>query len=255
MTSTPATGPHNPADTSVEGERLLRKQQLALAFRIFADLGFDEGTSGHITARDPEHPDHFWVNPYTVDFARIKVSDLLLVDGDGKVKEGAGRPNTSAFAIHSAIHDARPDVVSAAHSHSMNGRAWSSLGRLLDPITQEVCAFYEDHALFSDYEGLVLERGAGDKIAASLGGKRAVILQHHGLLTVGASVAEAAWWYIAMDRSCDIQLRAEAAGRPISISHDSAVLAHRQFGNANRAKNNFAILANRMVERQPDVLQ
>src|SRR6201991_1663910 len=72
---------------TIEQERLHRKQNLAAAFRLFSRFGFDEGVAGHITARDPELPDHFWVNPYAVHFSRIKVSDLLLIDGQGRVAE------------------------------------------------------------------------------------------------------------------------------------------------------------------------
>lgn len=239
---------------TVEEERSYRKQQLAAAFRIFARLGYDEGTSGHITVRDPGDPKHFWVNPYTVHFSRIRVSDLLLIDEKGHVIEGTRKPNQSAFSIHSAIHDARPDVDAVAHSHSIYGRAWASLGRVLDPIVQESCAFFQDHSVFTNYGGLVLDRGAGDLIAEELGDKRAVFLQHHGHLTVGKSVEEACWWFINMDRCCRIQLLAEAAGDPIHIDDENAALARRQFGSANRARNNFKLLADIVFEEEPDVL-
>ena len=97
----------------------------------------------------------------------------------------------------------------------MYGKAWSSLGRLLDPITQDACAFYEDHGLFDDYTGVVYETSEGDRIAQTLGHSKAVILRNHGLLTVGQTIDEAAWWFITMDRSCHAQLLAEAAGKPI----------------------------------------
>ena len=113
------------------------------------------------------------------------------------------------------MHAARPDVIAAAHSHSMYGKAWSSLGRLLDPITQDACAFYEDHALFDDYTGVVLDLEEGKRIAHALGDNKAVILRNHGLLTVGHSVDEAVWWFITMERSCQAQLLAEAAGTPV----------------------------------------
>ena len=107
----------------------------------------------------------------------------------------------------------------------MYGKAWSSLGRLLDPITQDACAFYEDHALFDDYTGVVYETSEGDRIAQALGNSKAVILRNHGLLTVGKTIDEAVWWFITMDRSCHAQLLAEAAGKPIPIAHEHA--SHR----------------------------
>lgn len=241
-------------ENTVEAERQHRKEQLAAAFRIFARHGYDEGIAGHITARDPENPEHFWVNPYATHFSRIKVSDLLRVDENGKVVEGTKRTNKAAFAIHSSIHDARPDVVAIAHAHTIYGRAWSALSRPLDPIIQEACAFYNDHIVFEEYKGLVLERDEGERIAARLEQRRAAILRHHGLLTVGRSVEEAVWWFITMERACQAQLLAEAAGTPRVMSDEEATMAHRQFGNANMARHGFRLLANLVFEQEPDVL-
>src|SRR6478609_439621 len=206
-----------PTFDSVEEERLHRKQRLAASFRLFGKFGFDEGVAGHITVRDPEHLDRFWLNPFGMNFKHIRVSDLICVDHTGAVVEGDAMVNRAAFAIHSQVHAARPDVVAAAHSHSLYGKAWSSLGRLLDPITQDVCAFYEDHALFADFTGVVYETSEGERIAKTLGDRKAVILRNHGLLTVGHTVDEAAWWFITMERSCQAQLLAEAVGTPVKI--------------------------------------
>ena len=138
-----------PADErSVEAERRHRQERLAGAFRLFARFGYDQGLAGHITARDPEFPDHFWVNPFGLHFSRIKVSDLLLVNAKGEIAVGKGPLNRAAFAIHAAIHEARPDVVAAAHTHSLYGKAWSTLGRRLDSLTKDSCSFHEDHGLF-----------------------------------------------------------------------------------------------------------
>ncbi|MGV9797303.1 class II aldolase/adducin family protein [Mycobacterium sp. NPDC003449] len=239
---------------SIEDERRHRKEQLAIAFRIFARYGFDEGIAGHITARDPGNPEHFWVNPYAVHFSRMKVSDLLRVDENGRVVEGAKRTNKAAFSIHSTIHEARPDVVAIAHAHTIHGRAWAALSRPLDPIIQEACAFYNDHVVFEEYKGLVLERDEGQRIAACMQHRRAAILRHHGLLTVGQSVEEAAWWFITMDRACQAQLLAEAAGTPRVMSDEEATMAHRQFGNRNMARHGFRLLAELVTEQEPDVL-
>src|SRR5580704_19431707 len=107
--------PQPPKFASAAEERLHRKRMLAAAFRLFSRFGFDEGVAGHITARDPEKLDHFWVNPFGVHFGQIRASDLILVDHSGKVVEGRAEVNLAAFAIHSRIHAARPDVVAAAH--------------------------------------------------------------------------------------------------------------------------------------------
>ena len=142
--------------------------------------------------------------------------------------------NTAAFAIHSAVHEARPDVVAAAHSHSLHGKAWSSLGRQLDPLTQDACAFYEDHTLFDDYTGVVLDQYEGKRIAHSLDDRKAVILRNHGLLTVGHSVDEAVFWFVTMERTCQAQLLAEAAGTPMPIAEDSPASRCRRWARTCR---------------------
>jgi ribulose-5-phosphate 4-epimerase/fuculose-1-phosphate aldolase len=246
--------PTLPAFASVEEERLHRKQRLAASFRLFAKYGFDEGVAGHITARDPERLDHFWVNPFAMHFGQISVSDLLLVNHKGEVVEGDQPVNEAAFVIHSQIHAARPDVVAAAHSHSLYGKAWSSLGKLLGPLTQDACSFYNDHALFDDYTGVVLDLEEGKRIAHALGDNKAAILRNHGLLTTGHSVDEAVWWFIAMERCCHAQLLAEAAGTPISIDAENAAVTAGQVGGHLAGWLSFQPLYEVIVREQPDLL-
>jgi ribulose-5-phosphate 4-epimerase/fuculose-1-phosphate aldolase len=243
-----------PVFSSIEEERSQRKQRLAAALRLFGHFGFDEGTAGHITARDPELLDHFWVNPLGMNFKQIRVRDLLLVNERGEVVDGNWPLNTAAFVIHSQIHTARPDVVSAAHAHSVYGKAWSSLRRPLDPLTQDACAFYDDHVVFDDYTGAVLDPEEGKRIAHALGRHKAVILANHGLLTVGATVDEAAWWFITMERSCQAQLLAEAAGTPALIDPDVAATTFDQTGGHRTGWRQFQPLYDWIVEQQPQLL-
>ncbi len=244
-----------PIFASPEQERLHRKQRLAAAFRLFSRYGFDEGVAGHITAHDPERLDHFWVNPFGMHFGQISVSDLILVNHEGEVVEGTKPVNRAAFAIHSQIHTARPDAVAAAHSHSLHGKAWSTLGRLLDPITQDSCAFYDDHARFDDFTGVVLDTDEGKRIAVALAEHKAVILRNHGLLTVGRSVDEAVFWFISMDRSCHAQLLAEAAGTPVHIPADMAALTASQVGSHRAGWFGFQPLYDMIVAEEPDLLE
>lgn len=239
---------------SVEEVRLERKQKLTAAFRLFGRFGFDEGVAGHITVRDPEHEDRFWVNPMGKSFKLMTMSDLLLVDHKGDIVDGDGLLNGAAFTIHSRIHMARPDVTAAAHSHSVYGKSWSSLGRLLDPLTQDSCAFYEDHALFDDFTGVVLDNSEGERIAAALGDRKAAILQNHGLLTVGETVDAAAWWFITMERSCQAQLMAEAAGTPVKIDHEHALQTRKTVGTPLAGWFNFQPLYEVITREQPDLL-
>jgi ribulose-5-phosphate 4-epimerase/fuculose-1-phosphate aldolase len=245
-----------PVFDNVEDERRHRKQRLAAAFRLFGHFGFDEGVAGHITARDPEQLHHFWVNPLGMNFKLIRVRDLILVNDRGEAIDGNWPLNAAAFAIHSQIHAARPDVVAAAHAHSIYGKSWSSLRRLLDPLTQDSCAFYGDHALFDDYTGAVLEHEEGKRLAHALGGNKAVILSNHGLLTVGqTSVDEAAWWFITMERTCQAQLLAEAAGTPVLINPGQAQKTARQVGSPMVGWRAFQPLYDWIVSIQPDLLE
>jgi ribulose-5-phosphate 4-epimerase/fuculose-1-phosphate aldolase len=247
--------PRFPKFDTVDHERRHRKQRLAAAFRLFGQFGFDEGTAGHITARDPELLDHFWVNPLGMNFKQICVKDLLLVNERGDVVEGNWPLNQAAFAIHSQVHAARPDVVAAAHAHSLYGKAWSSLRRPLDALTQDSCAFYGDHGLFDDYTGVVYDVEEGKRLAHALGSHKAVILSNHGLLTVGqTSVDEAAWWFITMERTCQAQLLAEAAGRPVRIEHEQAKKTAKQVGLPMVGWRQFQPLYDWIVSVQPDFL-
>ncbi len=244
-----------PQQPTFELERLYRKQRLAAAYRLFAHYQFDMGGAGHITVRDPEFADYFWVNPVGVHFSQIRVSDLLLVNDQGDVLEGEGLLNQAAFTIHAALHKARPDVVASAHAHSLYGKAWSSLGRLLDPLTQDACAFYGNHALFNDYSGVVLDESEGERIAKTLGTHKALILQNHGLLTVGQTVEAAVWRYIAMDNAAHTQLLAEAAGTPQPIPHEVAALTASQVGTEFGGWFSFQPLWDRLLANEPDFLE
>ena len=238
---------------TVEEERRHRKERLAAAFRLFAKFGFDEGAAGHITARDPERPDHFWVNPFGMHFRHIRVSDLILVNASGEVVEGKHPVNIAAFAIHSSIHHERPDVVAAAHSHSLYGKAWAALGQPLASITQDACAFFEDHVVFDDFTGIVYETSEGERIAKALGNRKAAILQNHGLLTVGHTVDEAAWWFITMDRSCQTQLVAQAAGKPQLIGRESALATRQIIGTHEAGWFQFQPLWQMITREQRDL--
>jgi ribulose-5-phosphate 4-epimerase/fuculose-1-phosphate aldolase len=244
----------DPSFPDLEAERLHRKQQLAAAFRVFARFGFNLGVAGHITARDPELPDHFWVNPLAVPFGRMRVSDLELVNHRGEIVIGDRPVNRAAFVIHSQVHLARPDVVAAAHAHAVHGKAWSALGRLLDPITQDSCLFYRSHSLYDDFNGVVIDEPEGRRVAAALGpDNKLVILRNHGFITVGRSVEEAAWLFITADETARAQLLAEAAGTPVLIRDE--VAEPLSLRRRDRGGFSFRPYFEEIVAEQPDLLE
>ena len=243
-----------PTFENLEDERQYRKERLAAAFRIFGRYGFSEGVAGHITARDPEETECFWVNPFGMNFSHISVSDLLLVSHNGDVIEGDYAVNQAAFAIHAGIHMERPEIIAAAHSHSIFGKAFSSLGKTLDPLTQDSCIFYNNHVLFDDYTGVVLDPLEGKRIAAALGHCKAAILKNHGLLTLGETVDEALWLFVTMERTCQAQLLAEAAGTTDPIDDETATITKNQVGNAFSGWFSAQPLFDKILVDEPDLL-
>jgi len=238
-----------------EKQRRSRKERLAVAFRLFDRFGYSEGLLGHVTVRDPVRTDCFWVNPFGLHFGEIRVSKLLLADPEGRVLEGRGNVNRAAVAVHCQIHKARPDIIAIAHAHTLHGKSWSALGRKLDPINQEACCFFDDHALFAEYGGIALESEEGARIAETLGACKGVILQNHGLLTVGKSVEAAAWFFIMMDRCCQAQLLAEAAGEPKLIAPEIARRTRELNGTEMSGVANFAPWFSLLTSQEPDVLE
>ncbi|CAI5759739.1 unnamed protein product [Candida verbasci] len=188
-------------------------QHMAGAFRVFSRKGFGEGTAGHISVRDPIDPHTFWINPLGKHFGLIKYSDLVHVTSQGEIlPDGAQTAiNAAGFAIHSAIHEARPDVNAACHTHSTYGKAFSCLGKELEMINQDVCIFYKSQSVYHDFGGVALEIEEGKKIANALGNGKGVVLKNHGLLTVGSTVDEAAYLFTLMEQSCKVELIAKAA--------------------------------------------
>jgi len=241
---------------TVADERAHRKAKLAGALRIFGKYGFAEGVAGHITVRDPEFPDHFWVNPFGMSFKHISVSDLILVNHLGEVVYGTHPVNRAAYVLHAAIHKARPDVVAAAHSHSPYGKAFSSLGIPLAPITQDACIFYNDHTLIAEQGGaVVFETAAGEAFASLFPTGKAAIHQNHGLFTVGETVDAAAFWFISMERSCQAQLMAMAAGTPHEIRPEYADYTRENTGYPLAGWFSFQPMWQEICRTDPDLFE
>lgn len=203
-------------------KRQWQLEHMAGAFRVFAREGYAEGISGHISVRDPEFEDRFWINPLGVHFGMIRASDMICVNLAGETVGGNtdGSINAAGFQIHSAVHKARSDVHAICHTHSVHGRAWSAFAKPLEMINQDVCYFYNAHSVYTSYGGIANESDEGARIAASLGDGKAAILKNHGLLTVGQTVDEAAFLFCLMERSCKVQLMADAAGHEKHIVSD-----------------------------------
>lgn len=202
-----------PVIADLDELRAHRKRRLALAYRVFGSMGWGSLGDGHISARDPERLDCFWLGRYGVPFRFMTTDDLVLVHADGTV-EGGGRINMAAYYIHAPLHEARPDVVAAAHCHTPYGTPFSAAVTKLAPISQESCVFFEDHEIFDDEEVNIGSTDGGKRIAAAIGETRAAILRNHGLLTVAGSVDAAVGFFLLMERCAEVQVKARDA-KPI----------------------------------------
>ncbi|EMD94366.1 hypothetical protein COCC4DRAFT_148587 [Bipolaris maydis ATCC 48331] len=208
-----------PMFDSIASKRKWLLEHLAGAFRVFGREGYAEGIAGHISVRDPEFPDRFWINPLAVHFSMMRVSDLICLDMQGNVVAGnkSVPANAAGVSIHTACHLARPDAHAICHAHSLYGKAWAAFGRPLDMLSQDVCYFYKAHSVYDNFGGIAFTADEGTNIAHALGDNKAAILVNHGLITVGQTVDEAAYLYTLLEKSCRIQLMVESAGLPKRI--------------------------------------
>ena len=191
--------------------------KLAAAYRMIARRGLDDGIAGHISLRVPGAPSYFWVNPFGLLFEEITADRLVLVNEQGEILSGWPLINYAGFCIHSAIHQARPDVHCIVHSHPPAGTTFSTLGRELQMLEQVTCSFFEDHVVYREYEGVVIDPSLARGIADALGNRRAAILVNHGLLTCGQSIEQAMTDFIDLERACEINLRALATGQELRV--------------------------------------
>ena len=214
-------------------------EELARAYRVFGALGWGDLGDGHISARDPERGDCFWMLGYGVTFPAATADDMVLIDRDGQIVTGAGAVNWPGYHIHQPILAARPDIGSVAHTHTSWGVPFSARNRLLEPVTQEACIFFEDCALFDDEEVQVQSLSAGARIAQSMGQNNSVILRSHGLLAAGASVASAVARFVLMERAAEAQMKSPDS-QPISA--DAARFARADLTGEDYLRNTFNFL-------------
>ena len=203
-------------------ERELRTQ-LAAAYRLVDHFGWTELIYGHLTARVPGPDHHFLINPYGLNYDEITASNLVKIDLDGnKVAPSDYGVNYAGFVIHSAVHMAKSDVNRVVfHTHTRAGMAVAALEEGLQPISMTSTQFYDDIA-YHDYEGVSLYLDERERLLESLGDRKAMILRNHGLLVVGRSVPEAFLNLYRLERACQVQIDAQAAGNVRKIGGNVA---------------------------------
>jgi ribulose-5-phosphate 4-epimerase/fuculose-1-phosphate aldolase len=185
---------------------------LAACYRLVALYGWDDLVFTHISARIPGDAHHFLINPYGMLFEEITASSLVKVDAAGaKVVPSPYPINPAGFVIHSAIHDARPDVVCVLHVHTPEGVAVSAQKAGLLPISQQATVALASLG-YHDYEGIALRDEEKPRLVTDLGRRASLILRNHGLLTVGRSIGDAFVNMFTLQRACEIQLLAQSGG-------------------------------------------
>lgn len=195
-----------------QAERALRVQ-LAAAYRMVDHFGWTELIYGHLTVRVPGPDIHFLINPFGLNYDEVTASNLVKIDLDGNVVDGSNhRVNYAGFVIHSAIHMANQAANKCVmHTHTRAGMAVAALKHGLKQISMSSTGFFEDLA-YHDYEGPSINLDERERLLANLGGAKAMILRNHGILTVGRGVPEAFSRLYRLERSCQIQIDAAAAG-------------------------------------------
>lgn len=213
---------------------------LVRSYRIFGALGWGDLGDGHISARDPEREECFWLLKDSVPFTRASIGDLVMLDRSGDAVIGEGKVNSPAFNIHCPILTARADLNAAAHTHTPWGTPFSAEVRPILPITQEACIFQDDCAIFDDEEVQIRALEGGSRIAQCLGHKHAIILRNHGLLTAGDSVASAVVRFVTLERVAEAHLKVQ---NPVPISNEAAKHANTGLFRESRVRAKFDYLA------------
>ena len=250
--------PERPDFDDPADERRDRQRRLVAACRAFSQHNLDYGFAGHLTVRDPEQPELYWTNPMAVHFSQVKVSNLILANHDGEVVRGSHALNRAGFVLHAAVHKMHPDIIAMCHAHTIYGTAFASLGRPLDPISQDAACFYEDHVVITEEAGQVaVETDAGHNVAAAFAGVRAAIHQNHGLLTASRhSIDAAAFWFIALERCCQQQLLVDASGhKPMMVPPDKARYSREHVGSEYIGWLHFQPVFAELAASQPDMFE
>lgn len=189
---------------------------LAAALRLAVHNGFHEGICNHFSLAVPDTEDRLLLNPWGMHWSEVRASDLLIVDPDGNLIQGASRPEPTAFYIHSRIHRGNPKAKCVMHSHMPYATALTLVqnGRI-EWIAQAAVRFYGHVAYYDDYNGLVLDNSEGDRICNAVGDKRVLFLANHGVIVVGETVASAFDDLYYLERVCQQQVLAMQTGRPL----------------------------------------
>jgi ribulose-5-phosphate 4-epimerase/fuculose-1-phosphate aldolase len=215
---------HDPEETAI-------RRDLAAAFRLAAHFGWDDLVANHFSARVPGRHDAFLINPFGLLFEEITASSLIKIDLDGNMLEPSNyEVNQAGFVIHSAIHQARPEIACVMHLHTRDGVAVSATEHGVLPLNQTAMTIYEDVA-FHEYEGVATDLDERARLQRDLGNRNIMLLRNHGTLTAGESVASAFYRMYALEWACQVQVRTLSMSAPLHAAPEAALAKVRQQAN------------------------
>jgi ribulose-5-phosphate 4-epimerase/fuculose-1-phosphate aldolase len=193
------------------------RTDLAACFRAAARLGLHEGICNHFSAMLPGRDDLFLVNPYGYTFDEITPSRLLVCSFDGRVVDGDGVPEPTAYFIHARVHAAHRRARVVLHTHMPNATALAMTeGEPLVFAGQTALKFYGRTAVDPVYKGLALDTDEGDRIAAAIGDADIIFMRSHGVMVCGPTIAEAWDDLYYLERACEVQRLAMSTGRALA---------------------------------------
>jgi ribulose-5-phosphate 4-epimerase/fuculose-1-phosphate aldolase len=228
---------------------------LAACYRLCALYGWDDVIYTHITAAVPDQPGHYLVNPFGLRFDEVRASNLVKVDHAGEIVCRSGHPiNRAGFALHAAVHGARPELGCVIHLHNANAIAVGAQGQGLLPLSSHALRFYQQLG-YHDYEGLVLTAPEAARLVKQLGAFPALLLRNHGSLVCGRTVAEALVRMETLDKACGFQLKTQAGGAQLHMPpHDICVQAQRDLegGGAPEGALEWPALLRKLDQLSPD---
>jgi ribulose-5-phosphate 4-epimerase/fuculose-1-phosphate aldolase len=247
--------PMPPDPNHIPTEREVR-EDLAAAYRLIAHFGMTDLVFTHLSARLPGEGHRFLVNPYGMLFEEITASSLVVVDAEGEpAQETAWPVNPAGFVIHSAVHREREDAMCVMHTHTLAGMAVAAQQDALLPLNQMSMEF-DGRVALHDYEGIAADDNLSERerLVRDLGDKPCMILRHHGLLTVGHTVAEAFYWMYYLEQACRIQLTAQSSGAALALPSTQTVQRTRdQFGTGpTKGWLPWQALRRKLDREQPD---
>jgi ribulose-5-phosphate 4-epimerase/fuculose-1-phosphate aldolase len=236
------------------------KIDLAACHRLAARFELNEGIDNHLTLLVPGHSDRFYLAPFGLHWCEVRARDFLVLDFEGRVLSGHGPVEDTALFIHLPVHRLAPQARCALHTHMPYATA---LGMLENPrlemAVQSALGFYEDIAYDADYNGLALDASEGERLARALGNKSVLMMRNHGVLVVGASVAQAFERLYFLERACQAQVLALSTGRPLRVIPEPIVRATvEQFrtgatvAGLDRTELHFAALKRVLERGEPD---